>query len=40
MDKQKEKKYEKPKLDIITFQDEDIICTSPAAEIPDESVIP
>ena len=41
MDQQKEKKYEKPKMDIIVFQNEDIIFTSgPAAEIPDESLIP
>ena len=40
MDQQKEKKYEKPKMDIITFPSEDIILTSPAAEIPDESLIP
>ena len=40
MDKQKEKKYEKPKMDIIIFQNEDIICTSPTATIPDENLIP
>lgn len=41
MDKQKEKQYVIPKLDIIVFQNEDVIFTSgPAAEIPDESLIP
>ena len=40
MDKQKEKQFVEPKLDIIFFQNEDIICTSPADTIPDENLIP
>ena len=41
MDKQKEKQYVIPELDIIVFQNEDIIFTSgPAAEIPDENEVP
>ena len=40
MNQQKEKKYEKPKMDIITFQSEDIILTSPTDTIPDENLVP
>ena len=40
MDNKKEKNYVKPELDIIIFQVEDIICSSPTATIPDEEIIP
>lgn len=40
MDNKKENNYVKPELDIIIFQTEDIICSSPAVTIPDEELIP
>ena len=40
MDNKQEKKYVNPIADIVIFQEDDIICTSPAATIPDEDLIP
>ena len=40
MENKKEKKYVQPTLDIIVFEGEDIICTSPANTIEDENLVP
>lgn len=40
MENKKEKKYVQPTLEIIVFEGEDIICTSPANIISDEELIP
>ena len=39
MEKEQEKKYVKPTLDIVTFEIEDIICSSPVENV-DPELIP
>ena len=36
----KEKEFVKPTLEIVIFQIEDIVCTSPADTIDDEELVP
>ena len=40
MDNNQEKKYVNPTADIVIFQEEDVICGSPASTINDENEIP